>query len=202
MRRSPRVRALVAVLILALGATIPAAAQPPAATRVVTYRPAVPSGAREAGQCWTTSIATNRPDAYRCLRGNEIFDPCFAARPNLVVCDAMPPLDRRGFALALTRPLPKATPLPGPVAPWIVQLADGNVCTPYTGTRPLVNGHIIAYGCEKRDARVSDNGPWTGLVEGTMTQGRVWRVLKGVYSDARGTAQGSFTTAVVAAVWR
>ncbi|HTJ25466.1 MAG TPA: hypothetical protein VMA36_04795 [Candidatus Limnocylindria bacterium] len=190
------------MLALILAAAVPAGAQP-ATTRVVTYRPAIPPGNPEPGQCWTTSIATNRPDAYRCLRGNEIFDPCFAARANLVVCDPNPALGRRGFALVLTRPLPTATPPPGPVEPWMVQLTDGSVCTPFTGTRTMIDGRIIAYGCAKRDARVGENGPWTGLLEQTMTTGRVWRVRKAVYSAGPdGRAKGTITTATIAAVWR
>jgi hypothetical protein len=201
MRRSLRVCGTVLALLLA-AAVVPSLAQP-VATRVVTYRPAIPPGKPESGHCWTTSVATNRPDAYRCLRGNEIFDPCFAVRANLVVCDPNPALDRRGFALALTRPLPAATPLPGPVQPWMVQLSDGNVCTPETGTRAMVEHRIIAYGCTKRDARVTENGPWTGLLEQTMTTGRVWRVSKVVYSaGTAGAAKGTITTATIATVWR
>jgi hypothetical protein len=201
MRRSTRVWGFVLVLALA-GAALPAAAQV-AATRVVTYRPAVPLERPSSGHCWTTSIATNRPGAYRCLRGNEISDPCFAVRPDMVVCDPNPALGKRGFALALTQPLPAATPLPGPVTPWMVQLADGSVCTPFTGARTMIDRQIIAYGCAKRDGRTGENGPWTGLLEGSLTPGRVWRVRKAVYTaGVTGPAKGTITTAVVSTVWR
>lgn len=199
MRRWSRVCGSVLALVF-VAASIPASAQHEA-TRVLTYRPAIPPGPPATGHCWTTSIATNRPDAYRCLRGNEIYDPCFAARENLVVCDANPALSRRGFALALTRPLPSATPLPGPVQPWMVELADGNVCTPFTGTRPMIDRQIISYACSKRDARVTENGPWTGLLEQTMTVGRVWRVRKAVYTGGS-LVKGTITTAVIDTVWR
>jgi hypothetical protein len=201
MHGSTRVCGFVLASILAVLA-LPAVAQV-AATRVLTYRPAVPPGHPADGECWTTSIATNRPGAYRCFHGNEIFDPCFAARPDLVVCDPNPALGKPGFALRLTRTLPAGTPLPGPVTPWMVLLADGNVCTPLTGTRAMIERQIIAYDCAKRDARIGENGPWTGLLEGSMTPGRVWRVRKAVYtSGSMGQVKGTITTAAIAALWR
>jgi hypothetical protein len=30
------------------------------------------------GSCRTTSLSTDRPDAFRCVVGNYIYDPCFA----------------------------------------------------------------------------------------------------------------------------
>ena len=201
MRRSTSVRGSVLALVLVAAMALPTAAQHPA-TRVLTYRPEVPPGRPSEGRCWTTSIATNRPGAYRCFRGNEISDPCFAVRPDLVVCDPNPALSKRGFGLRLTGPLPAATPLPGPVTPWMVLLSDGYVCTPFTGARAMIERQIIAYGCAKRDARIGENGPWTGLLEGSMTPGRVWRVRKAVYTEGTmGQAKGTITTATITALW-
>ncbi len=42
--------------------------------------------------CWTLSIASPRPDAYRCMIGNYIYDPCFTSellKPT-VVCPTAP----------------------------------------------------------------------------------------------------------------
>ncbi len=34
------------------------------------------------GSCWEHSLPSDRPDAWRCMSKNEIYDPCFAESPN------------------------------------------------------------------------------------------------------------------------
>src|SRR5215831_8642310 len=84
----------LSLLMLAAGTTAmragPASGAPPSAvpaTQVITFRPAVPTGKRRSGDCWTESIAVDRPEAWRCAAGNAIYDPCFtvADLPNAVV---------------------------------------------------------------------------------------------------------------------
>jgi hypothetical protein len=189
------------VLVAPAAADLPA---PVAATRIVDFQPPIPRGPTIPGSCWTSSIATNRPDAYRCTSGNEIFDPCFGSdKRSVVVCDPNPALGKPGFALHLTKPLPTSTPLPGPVTPWMVALTDGYICTPFTGTRATIEKQVIAYGCVKRGAAPRTTGPYIGLVGGTMTHGPVWRVEKAVYVPGpMGEATGTIARVPIAAVWR
>lgn len=203
MRRS--IAGWAAALVLALVASAAGSpAAPVVQTRIVDFQPVVPPGPPLAGNCWTTSIATNRPDVYRCMRGNAIYDPCFSTNASdIVVCDPNPALGKPGFALHLTKPLPTPAPPPGPVTPWLVQLDDGTLCTPFTGTRETIGKHIIAYGCTKPGGAKPASGPLTGLLGDTMTHGRVWKVRKAVYTPGpMGKATGTIATVPIAAVWR
>jgi hypothetical protein len=143
---------------LALAAAVLAAAAGPG-TSLHTYEPfsghALARGVRVArtthGSCWTTSIADARTDAFRCMVGNDIYDPCFApaaAASTDVVC----PLDVPGapvLRIALTKPLP----LPGPSVnprhypPWAVQLPGGRWCTLETGAAGIIAGLRVSYNC-------------------------------------------------------
>jgi hypothetical protein len=115
------------------------------ATQVIRYTPPAQLPAKtESGHCWTSSIAAPyRPDAFRCMVGNEIHDPCFAtAQKDRVVCDMNPASGEAGFVLKLTQALP--APEPPPTAnenwAWLIELADGSACFPFTGTNPLIKG--------------------------------------------------------------
>jgi hypothetical protein len=130
----------------------PAAAPAPAArsTTVVTFTPAVPTSAPRDGECWTRSIAAPRDGAWRCRVGNEVVDPCFSVptRPGIVVCAADPANGDPGFPLRLTKPLPADVPAPSvSPAPWLIRLADGQTCRPFTGTVPFVDGRAARWYC-------------------------------------------------------
>jgi hypothetical protein len=87
---------------------------PETKTEVNLFRPAVPKGPSRSGECWTDSIAVSRPGGWRCMMGNEIYDPCFssAGLAGGVVCDANPAKGSGGFILKLTKPLPKPSSQP------------------------------------------------------------------------------------------
>ena len=122
------------------------------ATLVTHFVPALPAGQQQSGDCFASSIAAYpRTDAWRCNVNNEIFDPCFSvAQADTVVCGADPLSGSGGFALLLKKPLPAATPATGILVAWgwVVQLSDGTVCAPFTGTRAQVNGKTTTYGCK------------------------------------------------------
>jgi hypothetical protein len=126
-------------------------------TAVVAYVP--PQGTTstpvEKGSCWTNSIsAPYRADAWRCTVGNAISDPCFQI-PNSknLLCGVNPavPDATSTFMLQLTSALPKPEVLPGTPPTdwaWLVQLSDGTLCSPFTGTRPFTaTGQAADYGC-------------------------------------------------------
>ncbi len=104
-----------------------------AQTKVVAFKPAamkITSSVR--GHCWTTSIASRRSDAYRCMVANSIYDPCFSSGAKTVAC----PTDvaaNSGVRITLTRPLPQSNT--GNVRnAWMMQLAGGAKCNMGTGT--------------------------------------------------------------------
>lgn len=112
----------------------------------------------ERGSCWTSSIAAPMPDAYRCIAGNAIFDPCFApakgAAANQVACIAAP--WDQAEVLQLTKPLPAGTP-PGGTRAWAFQLATGVRCVSSTGTVPEVADVNLDYHCtDATDAALVD----------------------------------------------
>lgn len=105
-----------------------------ASTTVVTYSPRDMKAQKILdGSCWTASIASARSDAFRCMAGNEIYDPCFVIDPKSVGCPT--DLDAgRGVVLNLTKPLPAPeSPLPAPQA-FAMVLQSGATCNRATGT--------------------------------------------------------------------
>jgi hypothetical protein len=126
------------------------------ATNIVAYAPQVASSTPvEKGSCWTNSIAAPyRADAWRCTVGNAISDPCFQIPGNAnLLCGINPavPEATSTFVLQLTSALPAAEVLPGTPPndwAWLVQLSDGTLCSPFTGTRPFTaDGQAADYGC-------------------------------------------------------
>jgi hypothetical protein len=139
----------------------PSATQPaqPSGTQVITYNPWASAGtlasgitasSTVSGYCWTGSGATDAPDAFRCTAGNIIYDPCFTygsssssgecAYPNtsnpdsVVVVNLTPPPSTLG-------PAPTSTATSPPWVPWLLVLANGERCTPITGTGgPALDG--------------------------------------------------------------
>lgn len=127
----------------------------PPGTRVVTYQPwdgsSLAPGFHESvsatGFCWMPSMATNRPDAFRCMSGNSINDPCFASLGNqdLVACPYDGPFSVE--VLRLSKPLPPPHP-PGATSPyWLLTLSDGETCEAFTGLGDLNNGMMLSYQC-------------------------------------------------------
>jgi len=146
------------------------------ATEVIRDVPKVTNQPPEVrGSCWTTSLAAQRPDAWRCsieegavvpgVRGT-LFDPCFeAADPTLLVCGIDPPTGEALLYLRVSAPVTNA-PI-GPRAPWFVELSDGRTCRPITGTVPVVVGEDIRYGCEGNGVVMTESfrvtrGGWIG----------------------------------------
>ncbi len=126
-------------------------------TTLIKYVPSQPSASIKVvnGSCWTNSIAAPfRADAWRCTVGNNISDPCFQI-PNSanLLCNINPTVTNAtsSFVLKLTKPLPKPQ-IPQGLAPkdwaWLIQLSDGTLCTPFTGTLPAIAGdHSANYSC-------------------------------------------------------
>jgi hypothetical protein len=151
---------LLVVLVLAgCSSSNHHAARP--ATVVKTFRAytgagdlAVTVGDVATGSCWTNSIAAPVADAYRCISGNRIYDPCFAsprpAGPLEVACLAAP--WDQAEVLRLSGALPTSKPLDGG-RPWAIVLGNGARCVAATGTVPQAGGVTLDYHCtDGRDA--------------------------------------------------
>ena len=164
------------------------------ATEVVRFTPAVPNAPVRQGYCWTPSIAAHRVDAWRCMIGNFIEDPCFTTREvsDAVICGANPATKEAGFVLRLTKPLPPPDNNPKP-APWIVELAIGQnqvpgpfampppktYCSALTGTIPVVDGVGVPYSCWEANV---ESQPKLGDTQigllGDFSSGKVWTVTE------------------------
>jgi hypothetical protein len=179
-------------------------------TQVVAYTPAQPASSTptESGSCWTNSIAAPfRPDAWRCAVGNGISDPCFVIpnSPNSLLCGVNPtvPDSTSTFVLKLTQSLPTPEVPPG-VTPsnwaWLVQLADGTLCTPFTGTLPITaTGEAANYGCAP--GPLGDNVMIFGSLNASSSE---WTADIGTISESSSSLPviTSSSTVPVTEVWQ
>jgi hypothetical protein len=177
---------VVGVLTMGLPFGFAAGSGPIPRTEVIIFSPLTSANAAmEGGHCWTESIAVSRPGAWRCMRGNSIYDPCFevASRKNEVVCGANPVRHKKGFPLMLTQPLPSRKSRNLVPEPWLIELADGSVCEAATGTMALIDNEPVRYPCDTSPAKGSETPIYCGLL-GRMHQASVWMADKVCYTLA------------------
>lgn len=106
------------------------------------------------GNCFTRSLASpSRPDAWRCMAGNALMDPCYQrimGDEKQLACPVGGPWTANVALLTLTQPLPqedRKQPGRDSVLPWAIELANGQRCTQFTGATAPVAGMRINYGC-------------------------------------------------------
>jgi hypothetical protein len=111
----PRIRALAGLCALTVALAIPALATT-TLTNVVLLSPWSSGVLRHGftvsekvkGSCWTHSLASERPDAWRCeaRRYGDLYDPCFTGSlyKNTLAC-AEGPFSNRVTLLTVTKPL-------------------------------------------------------------------------------------------------
>jgi hypothetical protein len=190
---------LATLAVSALAAEEVVAAPTGGRTEVIAFTPAVPNTPAREGNCWTSSIALPRADAWRCMIGNGIEDPCFATKDvaNAVICGANPATSDPGFLLKLTKPLPAPEAYkPATPSPWIVQLAIGQgqvtgpyampppktYCSRFTGTMPFVHGMAIPFSCWEAqvESQPKLGDTQIGLLD-DFKPGAVWTVTEVTY---------------------
>lgn len=177
------------------------------ATQVVVYNPTTIPAEQKSGYCWTSAIAVTREGAWRCMQENEIFDPCFTTQQkDIVVCNADPSKNQAGFALKLTKPLPaqEKVSVSGENA-WLLQLSDGLVCSPFTGTMPIIpekdGVKAVKYGCANPDK--SKDAPSIGILDGSVKTGKKWSAQEIVYrSSPSGIKIAAIHEVAIAKVWQ
>lgn len=170
---------IVAVLLVALGGGGVSALAAGRATDTQThiYRAFKSSGAPAIhvtktvdGSCFSGSLAADRDDAWRCMSGNFLYDPCFssAKAKGIVLCPA-DPWKRSGIKIKLTKPLPKKHADKGKPSthglPWGIQTTSGRKCVIETGATWEFHGQRANYYCSSKlwlygdpDRKVE---PWT-----------------------------------------
>ncbi len=180
----PKWHRSLALVFLALGAGGPATAQttPPTLTGVQLYTPFKPGGGlligvavtgQASGSCFAASAASpTRPDAYRCMSGNRILDPCFTSlNPRDPMACSADPWSANAVLLTRSGALPGRTRASEPNypagTPWALELANGQRCVALTGATAPVAGLRMNYGCP-------DGGVVAGPIDRTLP---VWRVF-------------------------
>lgn len=156
-------RLLATVCTIALSPTVSAKAA--TKTGIILFSPWSPSGVRQGfvvsgkvkGSCWTHSLASDRSDAWRCMAGNDIYDPCFSGSPHegTVAC-AEGPFSKNVVLMTLTKALADNVMLTGELgglrlrgAPWGLRLVSGDTCVFAQGATDAVAGVRLNYACAR-----------------------------------------------------
>lgn len=154
---------------------------------MVRFEPPMPAGPKRKGSCFTFSVAAPGR-GYRCMAGNEIYDPCFRMPGHFgaVVCGADPFGQQIPFAMVLTSGLPeKARIVRQSPVPWLVELADGTRCARMTGTLAAVAGEPVAFGCwQPLQPKNKPRWPAIGLFD-DFSRGKAWTVTKVVFVPSK-----------------
>ena len=149
---------LAATVLVAVAATAVALAATQTQTSI--YSPFTASGESAThvkstvrGHCFTGSLAVNHQDAWRCLSGNLIYDPCFssAGAAGIVLCPASGPWGSSAIEIKLTEKLPSNLGNKGKPStsglPWALMTVAGWKCKLATGATSVVDGKRQNYFC-------------------------------------------------------
>lgn len=116
------------------------------------------------GECFWASVASQQRDAFRCMEGNGIYDPCFAASRREVFC-LETPWAREVIRLVVERlPRRRNQGVERLRTPWGMRLSNGTRCVVGTGTANYVGDTPVRYHCRH------------GYATEPRTQPRRWRV--------------------------
>ena len=146
---------LIAAGLLCLAGAAFAVARAAPSTKVVMFAPFGSSGLNASykvtsklhGACWTGSIASQRPDAWRCMVANSIYDPCFSNAALSSVACSNDPFSKNVVLIVLDKPIPTQERNKGKPAPWALLLANGARCFMATGATGEVAGMRLNYEC-------------------------------------------------------
>jgi hypothetical protein len=161
------------ILIVVLAAIVPTRLAATGATRVVLYAPysSIEGDLRSGftitstvhGSCWIGSLASTRPDAWRCMAGNFIHDPCFSNPTKIQVACPPDPFAKAVLLIDLNKGLPSHGSSSG-LSPWAMRLANGAKCIFVTGATGVVAGMRLNYECDPKGWVLGDldrsSQPW------------------------------------------
>lgn len=124
------------------------------------------------GHCFAGSIADDRNDAWRCLSGNLLYDPCFSSSKagGIVLCPVAA-WKQSGIEIKLTKSLSGGnTKKPSTHGlPWAIETTTGLKCAFVTSMQPGIGHHFGSYACAKGSEYLWDKPnrktePWTMYV--------------------------------------
>lgn len=155
-------------------------------TKIVKFHPTGTKGAPVAGDCGMgESQSLDRADAWRCIVGNEIYDPCFSTTPHAtwVICGVQPgqPV---GIKVTLKKPLPTHAAAKDQ-QPWVITLGDGTSCG-------FITGATFGIGDQRANYQCSQNNWLIGL----PTTGKVWWAV-----EARMTGKFGPNGPIASQIW-
>jgi hypothetical protein len=187
---------IAAFVALAAAAAASAAPAPTALEHWTAFQGGRPAAGvhvdqRGSGVCTEASGADPRADAWRCLDGTQVEDPCFAGSAAFVLCPFGTPDSHDALELRLTRPLP-ATRAAGIVPatrgnPWVIVTTGGDYCYRAPRPEPTEAGRRVTYVCAG-----------SAFLAGSPDQAhRVWTIA--LIPD--GAAKRYVATSIAAAWW-
>jgi hypothetical protein len=158
----------------------------PNATKVIKYAfPVIIPKEIKDGSCLEYSKSEPyRQDAFKCVIDKIAYDPCFSNEAKDKVVCHMNPLSQDVFIINLKAPLPDVK---SPVVlrtnwAWFLELEDGTICSPYTGSKPLINNTEAFYGCKPKIKGDLD------VLIGDLIIGEIWTVKRMIVTrDGIGT---------------
>lgn len=162
---------------------VPTLVGPPTRTEVNAYSPFIRSGLapgvriveQARGYCWTGSIVDKDAEAWRCFKGNLIYDPCFSSpyesSPGYVICHVYPPgvisSGDDALRLVLTKSLPRSLQDTPPSleagARWALTLSNGTSCILTSSLLAVTKSVDLTYSCASALAGALDKHvePWS-----------------------------------------
>jgi len=120
------------------------------------------------GSCFSTSNVILRSDAFRCMAGNDIYDPCFTVNQTQVLCPTEGPWANRGVLVNVPG-LPSTGGIKNQGTtgqPWAIQLADGSQCLPISGASNVIANQRLNFECTGG----------VGLYGNVQRSGSVWMI--------------------------
>ncbi len=171
----------MAALFLCVAVAAFAVAPAAPSTKVVLFAPFGSGGlhagykvtSKVHGACWTGSIASQRPDAWRCMVANSIYDPCFSNAALTTVACSNDPFSKSIVLIALDKPIPTHERNTGKPSAWALLLSNGARCFLATGATGEVGGLRLNYEC-------STNGWVLGAPDPSK---RPWQALYSAKTD-------------------
>lgn len=142
------------------------------------------------GWCWSQSHADPRPDAWRCMVGDQSFDPCFVKTyvdRTQLICPRSP-WQTSAVQITVEKPLDNSLHQQLDMSkdsPWTVELTDGTRCTIITGDRRRNDNNNIRYNCGRKGILLGNfqrcRGLWKARLQSRDGEGervvemnRVW----------------------------
>jgi hypothetical protein len=188
-------RAVLAILLVAwLALAASAGARSTAVTRYEPFDelgdvdPSLHLSSRY-GNCWVGSLVSTRADAWRCISGHVIHDPCFSSEDmDFVVCPT-DPWKNRAIRLYLDEALPESygnEPGHGATA-WALELFNSRKCYFSSGASDVIGGQRVNYFCSSNYA----------LVGFANKRARVWRIPMVHYPE-----KGRLRSVAIRTAWR